>query len=74
MAASPAPDPIYAAIEAHRKAYATMQAVFAEHRQAHEVADAKVGPAHLDIPSMVEPDKTVEVSCWLDIEGAVPHD
>ena len=51
-----------------------MQAVFAEHRQAHELADAKVGPAHLDIPSMVEPGKTVEVSCWLDIERAVPHD
>jgi hypothetical protein len=30
--ASSAPvDPIYAAIEAHREAYATMQAVFAEH-------------------------------------------
>jgi hypothetical protein len=74
MAASPAPDPIYAAIEAHRKAYATMQTIFAEHRQAHEVADAKVGPSHLDIPSMVEPGKTVEVSCWWDIERAVPHD
>jgi hypothetical protein len=72
--AARAPDPIFAAIATHRKAHATMQAVFAEHRQAHELADAKVGPAHLDIPSMVEPDKTVEVSCWWDIEGAVPHD
>jgi hypothetical protein len=72
-AALPA-DPIYAAIEAHRKAYATMQAIFAEHRQAHELADAKVGPAHLDIPSMVEPDKTVEVSCWWDIERAIPRE
>jgi hypothetical protein len=67
-------DPIFAAIDTHREAYATMQAVFAEHRQAHEVADAKVGPAHLDIPSMVEPGKTVEVSCWWDIERAVPHE
>jgi hypothetical protein len=68
------PDPIYAAIEAHRKAYATMQAAFAEHRQAHELADAKVGPAHLDIPSMVEPGTTVEASCWWDIERAVPRE
>jgi len=66
------PDPIYAAIEAHRTAYATMQAAFAEHRQAHELADAKVGPAHLDIPSMVDPGETVEASCWWDVERAVP--
>jgi hypothetical protein len=65
-------DPIYAAIEAHRKANATMQAIFAEHRQAHELADAKVGPAHLDISSMVDPGKTVEASCWWDIERAIP--
>jgi hypothetical protein len=74
MAASPAPDPIYAAIEAHRKAYATMQTIFAEHRKAHELADAKVGPAHLDIPSMVNPGETVEASCWWDIEGAIPRE
>jgi hypothetical protein len=66
------PDPIFAAIERHRAAYATMQAVFAEHAQAHELADAKVGPSHLDIPSMVDPGKTVEASCWWDIERAVP--
>jgi len=34
-------DPIYDAIEAHRKAYATMQTAFAEHRKAHEIADAR---------------------------------
>jgi hypothetical protein len=72
-AGSPA-DPIYAAIEAHRNAHATMQAAFAEHRQAHEVADAKVGPAHLDIPSMADPGETVEVCCGRDIERAVPHE
>jgi hypothetical protein len=66
------PDPIFAAIEAHRKAYATMQTIFAEHRQAHEVADAKVGPSEIEIPSMVEPGKTVEASYWLDIERAIP--
>ena len=67
-------DPIYAAIEAHREAYATMQAAFAEHRRAHELADAQVGPAHLDIPSMVEPGETVEASCRWDIETAVPRE
>jgi len=67
------PDPIYAAIEAHRTAYATMQAAFAEHRQAHELADAKVGPAHLDIPSMVDPGETVEASFCGDVERAVPR-
>jgi hypothetical protein len=41
------PDPVYAAIEAHSKAYATMRAAFAEHRKAHDFADAKVGPAHV---------------------------
>jgi hypothetical protein len=74
LLATPASDPIYARIEAHRTAYATMRTVFAEHRQAHELADAKVGPAHLYIPSMVEPGKTVEACCWWDIEGAIPRE
>jgi hypothetical protein len=66
-------DPIYAAIEAHRKAYATMQAIFAEHRRAHSLADAEVGPAHIDIPSMVDPGSTIEASHWTDIERAIPR-
>ena len=66
-------DPIFAAIEAHREAYATMQAIFAEHRKAHELADAQVGPAHIDIPSMVDPGSTVEASHWVDIERAIPR-
>jgi len=70
--AAPA-DPIYAAIDAHRKAHATMLAVFAEHQQAHKLADAKVGPADIHIRSMAEPGKTVEVSCRRDIERAVPR-
>ena len=52
-------DPIYDAIEADRKAFATMQTAFAEHRKAHEIADAKVAPAHIHIPSMVNPGNTV---------------
>jgi hypothetical protein len=66
-------DPIFAAIEAHRKAYATMQAIFAEHRKAHKLADAKVGPAHIDIPSMVDPASIVTASSWIDIERAIPR-
>jgi hypothetical protein len=66
--------PIYAAIEKHRQSYAVMQAVFAEHRQAHELADAKVGPAHLDIPSMAEPGESVRAVCWWDIERPVPRE
>jgi hypothetical protein len=65
-------DPIFAAIEAHRKAYATMHAVFAEYTRAHELADAEVGPDHLDISSMIEPGTTVRATCWIDIERAVP--
>src|ERR1700674_300616 len=72
ISAETARDPIYAAIEAHREAYATMQAVFAEHTRAHEFADSQVGPRHLEIQSMVEPGTTVEVSCWSDVERAVP--
>lgn len=72
LASASAVDPIFAAIEAHRNAYATMQAIFAEHRQAHDIADAKVGPSHIMVPSMVEPGATVKASCWWDIERAVP--
>jgi hypothetical protein len=50
-----------------------MRAVFAEHSKAYRLADAKVGPAHLDIPSMVEPGETVEASCWVDVERAIPR-
>jgi hypothetical protein len=69
-----APDPIFAAIEAHRAAYATMMAVFAEHRRVHALADAKVGPFQIEVPSMVEPGETVRASCWWDIERAIPKE
>jgi hypothetical protein len=46
----------------------------AEHRKAHELADVTVGPAPLDIPSMAEPGKTVEVSGWWNLEKAVPRE
>lgn len=75
LLATPAPDdPIYAAIAAHREVYATMQAKFAEHRRAHRLADARVGPYQIEVPSMVEPGKDVLASCWWDIEQAIPSE
>ena len=71
-AAAAEPDPIFDVIEYHREVYAHMEAVFAEHRRAHEIADATVGPYEIEVPSMVEPGKTVLASCWLDIERAIP--
>jgi LmbE family N-acetylglucosaminyl deacetylase len=74
VATIPAPsDPIYAAIANHKAAYAAMMAAFAEHRRAHALADVKVGPFPIEIPSMVEPGATVEASCWWDIERAIPR-
>ena len=46
------PDPIFASIGTHRKAYAAMQAAFAETARALSIADDKVGPSHIDVPSM----------------------
>jgi hypothetical protein len=51
-----------------------MQAAFAEHRRAQDIADAKVGPSHIMVPSMVEPGTTIEACCWWDIEQAVPRE
>jgi hypothetical protein len=38
------------------------------------LADATVGPAHLDIPSMADPGETVEASYWMDVERAIPRE
>jgi hypothetical protein len=67
-------DPIFAAIKAHRKAYAGMQAIFAEHRKAHEIAAAKVSPAHIHIQGKVDPGDTIEGISWIDIERAIPRE
>jgi len=53
--AYPGPDPIYAAIDADRKAAAVEQAVWAEFNRLSEIADEKVGPNEIEIPSMIEP-------------------
>jgi hypothetical protein len=70
----PAVDPIYAAINAHRRAYCAMQAVFTEHRRAHDLADAMVGSCEIEVSSMVEPGKTVLASYWGDVERAIPSE
>ena len=49
------------------------QAVLDEHKRVDALADEKVGPSHIEIPSKVEPGKTVRASCWWDIERAVPR-
>jgi hypothetical protein len=69
--AYPGPDPIYAAIDAHRKAAAVEQAVWAEFNRLSEIADEKVGPNEIEIPSMIEPGTTVRASSWVDIERAI---
>jgi hypothetical protein len=73
ISATPVSD-VPIATEAHRKAYVTMQTAFAEHRKAHVIADAKVGPAHIHIPSMLNPGNIVEASCWVDIGRTVPRE
>jgi hypothetical protein len=70
-AGSPA-DPIYAAIEAHRKARGASCAATAEIKRLRDLADEIAGPREIDIPSMIEPGTTVKASIWLDIEGAIP--
>jgi hypothetical protein len=65
-------DPIFAAIEAHRKASAAADAASAEVKRLCELADKVAGSRQIDIPSMIEPGTTVKASIWLDIEEAIP--
>jgi hypothetical protein len=65
-------DPIYAAIDAHRKAYASSRAALAEIARLCDLADEIAGPRKIDIPSMIEPGTTIKASIWLDIEEAIP--
>jgi hypothetical protein len=66
------PDPVYAAIEAHRTARAASCAATAEIKRLCDLADEIAGPRKIDIPSMIEPGTTVRASIWLDIEEAIP--
>jgi len=67
-------DPIFEAIHAHRMATAAVEECAAEVGRLRQMADETVGPAEIDIPSMVEPGTVVCASCWWDIERAVPRE
>jgi hypothetical protein len=74
LAATPAVDPIYAAIEAHRKADAAADVAFAESSRLYQLATKMVGPSKIEVPNMVEPGTTAEVLCWFDVEQVIPHE
>lgn len=74
-AASAEPDPIFAAIEVHRKAKAAAAAAFAEVERLTTIADAEVGPRSLPVLNMVQPGwfkEFVDVTSWIDIDQLVP--
>jgi hypothetical protein len=68
-----AADPIFAAIEAHRKAATVEEAAWDEVDRLHELADERVGPLEIEIPSMIEPGTTVLASDWGHIEATIPR-
>jgi hypothetical protein len=67
-------DPIYAAIEAHRKAAAAADVAFAESSRLYRLATKMVGPSKIEVPNMVEPGTTAEVLCFYDVEQVIPHE
>jgi hypothetical protein len=67
-------DPIYAAIEAHRKADAAADVAFAESSRLYRLATKMVGPSKIEVPNMVEPGTTAEVLCFYDVEQVIPHE
>jgi hypothetical protein len=70
-----AADPIYAAIEAHRKAKAASDAAWAEVERLHKLAAETVGPRHVMALNMADPGPVKmfeEASSWLDINKLVP--
>jgi hypothetical protein len=67
-------DPIYAAIEAHRKADAVADVAFAESSRLYQLACEMVGPSKIEIPNMVEPGTTAKVMCFYDVEQVIPHE
>jgi hypothetical protein len=67
-------DPIYAAIEAHRKAAAAANVAFAESSRLYQLADEMVGPSQIEVPNMVEPGTTVNVLVYWDVEQIIPRE
>jgi hypothetical protein len=74
LAAAPAVDPIYAAIEAHRTAAAAADVAFAESSRLYRLATKMVGPSKIEVPNMLEPGTTAEVLCFYDVEQVIPHE
>jgi hypothetical protein len=74
LAAVPTVDPIYAAIEAHRKADAAADVVFAGSSRLYRLAGEMVGPRQIEVPNMVEPGTTAKVWCYFDVERVIPHE
>jgi hypothetical protein len=72
--AAPALDPIYAAIEAHRRADAAADGAFAESSRLYRLANEMVGPSRIEVPNMVEPGTTAKVLCFYDVEQVIPHE
>jgi hypothetical protein len=73
-AAEPAVDPIFAAIEAHRKADAAADVAFAECNRLYLLANEMVGPSKIEVPNMIEPGTTAKVLCCYDVERVIPHE
>jgi hypothetical protein len=67
-------DPIFAAIEAHRKAAAAANVAFAESSRLYQLADEMVGPSQIEVPNMVEPGTTVKVLVYWDVEQIIPRE
>jgi hypothetical protein len=69
-----AADPIFAAIEAHRKADAAADIAFAESSRLYQLANKMVGPSQIEVPNMVEPGTTAKVWIFWDVEQVIPHE
>jgi hypothetical protein len=67
-------EPIYAAIEAHRKADAAADVAFAESSRLYRLANEMVGPSKIEVPNMVEPGTTAKVLCFYDVEQVIPNE
>ncbi|MGY8678526.1 hypothetical protein Q2941_12045 [Bradyrhizobium sp. UFLA05-153] len=79
-AAATSADPIFAAIEAHRRAVAVSDAAYAEAKRLRRLADETVGPSSIQVLDMREPSNPpgwhpyVEAGSIADIIEFVPGD
>jgi hypothetical protein len=73
----PAPDPVFAAIAAHKEAIRALMSASAEQNRFLALADETVGTSSIKVLDMREPSTPpgwhpyVEVDCWIDIEKYV---